>query len=95
MHIFQTYLLKLWLKKKGGIPASISNSAGTFVCNRIMYGLLYLIKTKYPNVKGGFIHVPFIPEQVMNINNTPYMELEKITQGLTLAIIAVIENKKG
>ncbi|HEY4544098.1 MAG TPA: pyroglutamyl-peptidase I, partial [Tissierellaceae bacterium] len=46
------------------LPASVSNSAGTFVCNHIMYGLLYLIDKKYNNVRGGFIHVPFIPEQV-------------------------------
>jgi len=79
--------------RKGGIPASISNSAGTFVCNHIMYGLLHLIHTKYPAVRGAFIHVPFIPTQVMNKPNTPYMEIEKITQGLTLAIKAAIENK--
>ena len=79
--------------RKGGIPASISNSAGTFVCNHIMYGLLHLIHTKYPTVRGAFIHAPFIPTQVMNKPNTPYMEIEKITQGLTLAIKAAIENK--
>lgn len=45
--------------KKEGIPASVSNTAGTFVCNHIMYGLLYLIDKKYNNIKGGFIHVPF------------------------------------
>ena len=44
--------------EKEKIPADISNSAGTFVCNQLMYGLLYLIDTKYPNLKGGFIHVP-------------------------------------
>lgn len=80
--------------RKGGIPASISNSAGTFVCNHIMYGLLYLIHTKYPEIRGTFIHVPFIPEQVMSKPNTPYMEIEKITEGLTLAIKAAIENKE-
>ena len=41
--------------KEAGIPASISNSAGTFVCNHIMYGLLYLIDKKYPHIKGGFL----------------------------------------
>lgn len=80
--------------RKGGIPASLSNSAGTFVCNHIMYGLLHLINTKYPAIRGAFIHVPFIPAQVMNKPNTPYMELEKITEGLTLALKAAIENKE-
>ncbi|MFT5875142.1 MAG: pyroglutamyl-peptidase [Clostridium sp.] len=80
--------------RKGGIPASLSNSAGTFVCNHLMYGLLYLIHTKYPTIRGTFIHVPFIPAQVMSKPNTPYMELEKLTEGLTLAIKAAIENKE-
>jgi pyroglutamyl-peptidase len=80
--------------QKGGIPASLSNSAGTFVCNHIMYGLLHLIHTKYPEVRGTFIHVPFIPSQVMSKPNTPYMDLEKITEGLTLAIKAAAENKE-
>ena len=62
------WTIKLMVKEiqKYGIPASISNSAGTFVCNHVMYGLLYLIDRKYPNLYGGFIHVPFIPEQVVN-----------------------------
>lgn len=80
--------------RKGGIPASLSNSAGTFVCNHLMYGLLHLIHTKYQGIRGTFIHVPFIPVQVMSKSNTPYMELEKITEGLTLAIKAAIENKE-
>ena len=80
--------------RKAGIPASISNSAGTFVCNHLIYGLLHLIHTKYQGVRGTFIHVPYIPMQVMNKPNTPCMEIEKMTEGLTLAIKAAIENKE-
>lgn len=76
------------------IPASVSNTAGTFVCNHLMYGLLYLIDKKYPNMKGGFIHVPFIPEQVVNKRNIPSMSLEDIIKGLRAAIKAAIENEK-
>ena len=72
--------------KKEGIPASVSNTAGTFVCNHIMYGLLYLIDKKYNNIKGGFIHVPFLPDQVLNRPNTPYMSLEYIAKALTIAV---------
>ncbi|SHJ14887.1 pyroglutamyl-peptidase [Clostridium cavendishii DSM 21758] len=79
--------------KKVDIPASVSNTAGTFVCNHLMYGLLYLINTKYKNIRGTFIHVPFIPMQVMNKPNTPFMELEKITEALTMAIKAAVTNK--
>lgn len=80
--------------KKANIPASVSNTAGTYVCNHLMYGLLYLIDKKYPNMRGGFIHVPFITEQIINKANVPYMETSKITEGLTLAIKAAVENKE-
>jgi len=80
--------------KKGNVPATISNTAGTYVCNNLMYGLLYLINKKYHNIKGGFIHVPFIQEQVINKSSTPYMNLNEISRALTLAIKAVIENKE-
>lgn len=49
-----------------GIPAAISNSAGTYVCNHVMYEVLYLAATQYPQMKAGFVHVPFLPEQIAN-----------------------------
>lgn len=64
-----------------GIPASVSNSAGTFVCNHLMYGILH----KYKNLKCGFVHVPFIPNQVTN-KKAPSMSLEMIVQGLEIII---------
>lgn len=74
------------------IPAAVSNTAGTFVCNHLMYGLLYLIHKKYPNMKGGFIHVPFIPEQVVNKRNMAAMSLDDIVKGLSCAVKAAVEN---
>ncbi|MFD1149539.1 pyroglutamyl-peptidase I [Saccharothrix hoggarensis] len=46
-----------------GIPASVSHTAGTFVCNHVFYGLMHLVATEHPGVRGGFVHVPFSPEQ--------------------------------
>lgn len=69
-----------------GIPASVSDSAGTFVCNHLMYGLLYLIDKKYNNMTGGFIHVPFIPQQASGRKNTPSMNISDIVKALTIAI---------
>lgn len=74
--------------KSNGIPATLSYSAGTFVCNHVMYGVLYMIDKKYPNIKGGFIHIPFTTSQVLDKRNMPYMSLEEITRGLELAIEA-------
>jgi pyroglutamyl-peptidase len=45
-----------------------------------MYGLLYLIEKHYPDMRGGFIHVPYIPEQVLEKPNTPSMALSLIVQ---------------
>lgn len=74
-----------------GIPSVVSNTAGTFVCNHIMYQVQYMIETDFPNIKGGFIHVPYIPEQVINKANQPFMSLEDMTKGLTAAIKAIVE----
>lgn len=79
--------------KKKNIPASVSNSAGTFVCNHIMYGLLYNIDKYSIAKKGGFIHIPYIPKQVMDKPNTPSMDINLIVKGLEAAIKAIIETK--
>ena len=72
------------------IPATLSNTAGTFVCNHVMYGILYMIDKKYPNIKGGFIHIPYMTSQVMDKKNTPFMSLNDIVKGLELAIEACV-----
>lgn len=76
------------------IPASVSNTAGTFVCNHVCYGMAHLASTKYPNMRTGFIHIPFLPEQVVDKRNIPSMPLEMIAKGLEYAIEAIIENKE-
>ena len=80
--------------RNAGIPASVSNTAGTFVCNHLMYGVLYTLAKKYPGVRGGFMHVPFIPEQVVSRANTPSMALFDIVKGIEAAITAIAENDK-
>ena len=69
--------------KEQGIPSSISYTAGTYVCNYIMYRLLHLIDSKYPTMRGGFIHVPFVSAQVLDRpEGTPSMSAETIAKGL-------------
>jgi len=79
--------------KKAKIPASVSNTAGTYVCNHIMYGLLYHINKFSVAKKGGFIHVPFIPEQVLDKRNMPSMDLNSIAKGLEASIKGIYENE--
>lgn len=80
--------------KEAGVPSSLSNTAGTFVCNHVMYGILYHIATipEFAGKKGGFIHVPFMTEQIVGRVNTPSLSLEQITKGLNAAITACIKN---
>lgn len=76
--------------KKDDIPCMVSNTAGTYVCNHIFYSLMYGIHRDFPNIKGGFIHVPFIKEQAKT-DVTPFMELKDITRGLKNAVIASLK----
>lgn len=80
--------------KEGKIPASVSNTAGTFICNHVLYGVCHIKATEYPNMRTGFIHIPFLPEQVTDKKNMPSMALETIVKGLELAIEAIITNKE-
>ena len=75
-----------------GIPAGISNTAGTYVCNHVMYENLYLAAVQYPQTKVGFIHVPFLPEQIAHREDKErlaVMSLEDMVTALQAALDAV------
>lgn len=76
------------------IPTSISNSAGTYVCNHLMYGLLHFIHTMKPNIRGGFIHVPYAPSQVVDRPETAFMPVDMMLEGLErmIEVIAVTDS---
>jgi pyroglutamyl-peptidase len=93
---FATIPVKAVIKnvREHGIPCSMSYTAGTYVCNNVMYNTLYLAATKYPNIKAGFIHVPYSDEQVVSKTyGTPSMTLATIAKALEYAVEAVVENK--
>lgn len=80
--------------REHGIPAHISYTAGTYVCNAVMYNVLYLLDKKYPGVRGGFIHVPFESGQVVDkANGTPFMSLEMIAKGIEYSIESAVKNE--
>ncbi|MFB6802861.1 pyroglutamyl-peptidase I [Peribacillus butanolivorans] len=72
--------------KESNIPASVSHTAGTFVCNHIFYGLMDYITRTSSSIRGGFIHIPFIPEQTIN-KEAPSLSLETIVKGIKIAAI--------
>jgi pyroglutamyl-peptidase len=80
--------------REAGVPASISQSAGTFVCNHTFYGLSHLIATEYPGIRGGFIHIPYLPEQAARHPGAPSMSLEIIVRSLEVAIQTTVEQKE-
>jgi pyroglutamyl-peptidase len=73
-----------------GIRSEVSQTAGTFVCNHLFYGLMHELATQpaLRGTRGGFIHLPWLPQQ-----GQPSMRLEEIVQGLKLAIACALETR--
>lgn len=82
---FTTLPIKRIVKaiREAGITAEVSNSAGTFVCNHIMYQSLFAATKADKPFKAGFMHIPFIPEQT---TDKPSLPLEESTRALQIAI---------
>jgi len=70
-----------------GLVAGVSQTAGTFVCNHVFYGLMHHAATQPQPIKAGFIHVPFLPEQAAaRLDAPPSMALDDIIAGVKLAV---------
>lgn len=77
--------------RRSGIPASVSNTAGTFVCNHIFYGLMHALARRGGAVRGGFIHIPYLPEQAAALpRGEPSMALATVVEGLKIAIATTL-----
>ncbi|MEC3977933.1 pyroglutamyl-peptidase I [Amycolatopsis sp. H20-H5] len=69
--------------RQAGVPASVSHTAGTFVCNQVFYGLMHLLATEFPGTRGGFVHVPYSPEQVAAAGtNAPSLDVGRCADAL-------------
>jgi len=92
---FSTLPIKAMVQaiKEEGLPATVSNTAGTFVCNHLMYQALYLADKKFPHMRTGFMHIPYMTEQVINKPNTASMNLTDIVRGIEAAIGAIVDYK--
>ncbi|MDR6227591.1 pyroglutamyl-peptidase I [Desmospora profundinema] len=71
--------------REEGIPASVSHTAGTYVCNHVFFGLMHELEQACRPMRGGFIHIPFAPSQVSD-GDHPSLPLEIVRQGLLLAV---------
>jgi pyroglutamyl-peptidase len=73
------------------IPASVSNSAGTFVCNHLFYALMHRI-ARQPGMRGGFIHIPYLPEQAVALPGAPpSLALSTMVEALRIAVRVSVE----
>lgn len=67
-----------------GFPAEVSQTAGTYVCNHVFYGLMHALRARR-SVRGGFIHIPYSPAQAMAHPGAPSMTVETVTAALRIA----------
>jgi pyroglutamyl-peptidase len=69
-----------------GLPAVISNTAGTFVCNHVFYALMHLAATRRPDLRGGFLHLPYLPAQAVQFDGAPSLALADIVRGVEIVL---------
>ena len=72
--------------RKAGLPATVSNTAGTFVCNHIFYALMDMAAAHPIPILGGFLHIPYVPEQAARLGGAPSMAVEDIVRGIEIIL---------
>jgi pyroglutamyl-peptidase len=77
----------------GGLPAEISYSAGTYVCNHVAYAMLHLAAKRRRSTRAGFIHIPYLPVQAAPLPHASSMTLDDMVRGLTIALRAAAQTK--
>lgn len=80
--------------REAGIPASVSQTAGTYVCNHVLYGLLHRLAQQDNPVRGGFIHIPYLPEQAINHPGSPSMAAQTVILALEMAITIALRTEQ-
>ena len=90
---FSTLPIRMMLEymKSKNIPCDISNSAGTFVCNNLMFGVLDYISKNNMNTIAGFMHVPYVEDQIKDKKDMPYLKMDIIVEGIEACIEAIID----
>jgi pyroglutamyl-peptidase len=82
---FATLPIKAMLRavRHAGVPCEVSQTAGTFVCNHVLYGLMHRLAADTAGARGGFAHVPWLPEQ-----GAPHLPLRDMVRGVHAALWA-------
>lgn len=92
---FSTLPVKAMLQAmtEGRVPAELSLSAGTYVCNAVFFALQHVLATRWPGVRGGFVHIPFLPEKAARIPGAPCLGLETMSKGIGIGIEAALRQQ--
>ena len=80
--------------RAAGVPAAVSNSAGTYVCNHLMYGVLHFLAASGIPARAGFIHLPYAEEQVLDKPAMPALSLATMAKGVEAAIAAAARHRE-
>ncbi|MFZ6750378.1 pyroglutamyl-peptidase I [Undibacterium sp. Ren11W] len=76
-----------------GIPASVSQTAGTYVCNHVFYGLMHMASSRHAIQHAGFVHIPYLPEQAAAHRGAPSMSLAMMMDALMILLETTISVK--
>jgi pyroglutamyl-peptidase len=89
---FSTLPVKAMLRAMhdAGIPAELSLSAGTYVCNALFFALRHLLESRSPPVRGGFMHLPYLPAQAALHAGAASLSLETQRAGVEAALLAAL-----
>lgn len=74
--------------RDAGLPVAVSQTAGTYVCNHVFYRLMHLIGTRFPHIRGGFVHVPSLPDNARQA--VPSMSVADAASGITHVVRACL-----
>ena len=72
--------------RRAGLPAAVSNTAGTFVCNHVLYALMDMAQDHPARFRGGFLHIPYVPEQAARLGGAPSMAVGDIARGIEIIL---------
>lgn len=78
--------------RAAAIPAEISQTAGTFVCNQVFYVLMHALAGT--RVRGGFVHIPYLPQQVAALPGVPSLDLDTLVAGLRICIDTALRTRR-
>lgn len=92
---FSTLPIKAMVQaiRQAGVPAEVSNTAGTYVCNHLMYGVLHHVAQRGLGIPAGFIHIPYLTGQVVDKKNTPSLGAAELAGAIQAALAVLAEGR--